>query len=236
MHQGHFVVKVILRHMTHGQENFDKIYYRRFFDKYSKSEFDMYVNWADGWFRFLSRYLDIKDGRGRTLHELGTSLGYFSRVFKDHGFAVSASDISSYIVKKAGKIQKDINFFKLDIEKGTKKGVKYNFVVAFEVLEHLKNPENSLKNIHKMLNKNGILIFSTPFPTKRSLSDPTHLNVHPASWWLKVGKSVGFSKTKVIYVTFIPFLYRISRYFSVGFPFKSDIPYLNSTCFLILTK
>ena len=99
---------------SHGHEGFDKKYYRRFFDKYTKSEFDKYVNWAYGWIKFLDRYVDIKKGQGRTLLELGSSLGYFSRVFKDRGFRVSASDISSYIVKKAGSFQKDIKFFKLD--------------------------------------------------------------------------------------------------------------------------
>lgn len=222
--------------MAHGDKSFDKKYYRRFFDKYTKSEFDKYVKWADGWIRFLDRYLNLKDGKGKSLHELGTSLGYFSRIFKDRGFDVSASDISSYIVTKASKFQKDIKFFKLDIEKVSKKKNLYDYVVAFEVLEHLKDPEKSLKNINQMLKKGGIFVFSTPFPTKRSLADPTHINVHEAHWWVKAGKKVGFSKTRVVYATFVPFLYRISRHFSIGFPFKSDIPYLNSTCFLIMTK
>lgn len=221
--------------MVHGNSNFDKKYYRRFFDKYSGSEFNKYVNWADGWIRFLDRYLDIKKGNGRKLHELGSSLGYFARVFKDRGFDVSGSDISSFIVSKAGKIQKDIKFFKFDVEKNKSKA-KYNFIIAFEVLEHLKDPEKSIKNIKGMLNKGGIFVFSTPFPTKRSLADPTHINVHEAVWWLKAGKKAGFAKVKAVYATFIPFLYRISKYLSIGFPFRSDIPYLNSTCFLIFEK
>mgnify|MGYP001562234269 FL=1 len=222
--------------MTHGKEEFDKRYYRRFFDRYSKTEFRKYVNWADGWIRFLDRYLDIKDGRGKTLLELGASLGYFSRVFKDRGFRVSASDISSYIVKKAGSFQKDIKFFKLDIEGDIKKNEKFDYVVAFEVLEHLKDPSRALLNIRKLLNKDGFFIFSTPFPTKRSLADPTHINVHEPSWWLGLGKKAGFRKTKLIYATFVPFLYRISKRLSIGFPFKTDIPYVNGTCFLIFEK
>ncbi|KKQ91805.1 MAG: Methyltransferase type 11 [Candidatus Woesebacteria bacterium GW2011_GWB1_39_10] len=218
--------------MVHGNSNFDKKYYKRFFDKYTKSEFDMYVNWADGWVRFLDKYVDIKRGERRSLHELGASLGYFSRIFKNRGFDVTGSDISSFIVGKAGKIQKDIKFFKFDVEKDST-DKKYDFVVAFEVLEHLKNPEKSLKNIRSMLKKGGTLVFSTPFPTKRSLTDPTHINVHPAFWWVKKGKSAGFSGTKVVYATFIPLMYRISKYFSFGFPIKTNLPYINSTCFLV---
>lgn len=234
MHRGCFIVKTT-KIMVHGENSFDKKYYKRFFDKYSKSEFDTYVNWADGWVRFLDGYLDLKSGKGKTMLELGASLGYFSRIFKDRGFDVSASDISSYIVGKAAKLQKDIKFFKFDIEKNTTKE-KYDYIVAFEVLEHLKDPVKSLKNIKQMLKKGGTLVFSTPFPTKRSLSDPTHINVHDPSWWLKAGKKTGFFKTKAVYATFVPFLYRISKYLSVGFPVKTNLPYINSTCFLIFEK
>ncbi|MCX6706197.1 MAG: class I SAM-dependent methyltransferase [Candidatus Woesebacteria bacterium] len=222
--------------LLHGKSGFDKIYYKRFFEKYSKEEFEKYVNWADGWVRFLDRYLDIKEGCGRTLLELGASLGYFARVFKDRGFDVSASDISSYIVKKAGSLQRDINFFKLNIEDNVEIDKKFDYIAAFEVLEHLRNPEAALKNIKQMLKEDGTLVFSTPFPTKRSLADPTHVNVHKVSWWLNLGKKAGFMKMKVIYATFVPFLYRISKYLSIGLPFKSDIPYVNSTCFMIFKK
>ena len=222
--------------MGHGEQSFDKKYYRRFFDEYSTSELEKLVSWSHGWLRFLDKYVDIKKGKNRTLHELGSSLGYFARVFKNRGFDVSASDISSYIVKKAGTIQKDIKFFKLNIEKKININKKFDFIVAFEVLEHLKDPENALINIKKMLNKNGTLIFSTPFPTKRSLGDPTHINVHEEKWWLYIGKKVGFSKTKLIHATFLPFVYRFSKYISLGLPIKTNIPYINSTVFFIFKK
>ena len=220
----------------HGHEGFDKKYYRRFFDRYSKKEFEVYCRWADGWVRFLDNYLDIKNGSGKNLLELGASLGYFSRIFKDREFDVSASDISAYIIKKAGLLQRDINFFKLNIEGNIEIDSKFDFIIAFEVLEHLRNPEVALKNVKKMLKRDGTLIFSTPFPTKRSLADSTHINVHEASWWLNLAKKVGFRKMKIVYATFVPFLYRISSIFSWGFPFKTDIPFVNSTAFYIFTK
>ena len=226
----------IILSMSHGEQSFDKKYYRRFFDDYSKNEFNKYVNWSYGWLKFLDRYVNIKKGSGRSLHELGSSLGYFAKAFKDRGFEVSGSDISSYIVKKAGEVQKDIKFFKLNIESNLKINKKYDFIVAFEVLEHLNSPEKALLNVKKMLNKNGILIFSTPFPTKRSLGDPTHINVHQEKWWLSLGKKAGYSKTKLIHATFLPFVYRFSKYLSLGLPIKTNIPYINSTVFFIFKK
>ena len=46
--------------MSHGEQSFDRKYYRRFFDEYSKNEFDRYVNWSHGWLGFLDKYVDIK--------------------------------------------------------------------------------------------------------------------------------------------------------------------------------
>lgn len=222
--------------LAHGIENFDKKYYKRFFDRYSSEELIRYVRWADGCVRFLDRYLDIKNGSGKTLLELGASLGYFSRIFKDRGFDVTASDISLYIVNKAKVFQKDIDLKVVDVEKKIGVTGNFDYIVAFEVLEHLKDPKKALINISQKLKKGGILIYSTPFPTKRSLSDPTHVNVHEERWWLKLGKKVGYRKRKVVYATFIPFLYRINKYLSWGFPIKTNIPYINSTAFYIFTK
>jgi len=222
--------------MSHGQKAFDNKYYRRFFDKYSKDEFDMYCRWAGGWLRFLDNYLDVKNGRGRKVLELGASLGYFSKIFKDRGFDVWVTDISSYIVKKARKFQRDAHFSKVNIEKGIKINGFFDYIIAFEVVEHLKNPGLAFKNIYRKIKKGGTFIISTPFPTKRSLADPTHINVHEPSWWLKLGRKTGFSKSAFTYATFIPFLYRFNKSLSIGFPFKSDIPYVNCTCFVIFRK
>lgn len=221
---------------SHGATGFDRDYYRKFFEKYSVREFGIYCRWAEGMVRFLDSYLDLKKSKGKKVLELGASLGYFSRIFKDRGFDVWASDISSFIVKKAHKLQKDIKFSVIDAEKRIKIGQNFDYIIAFDVVEHFENPEAAFKNIFKKLKNGGCFILSTPFPTKRSLSDPTHINVHNASWWLKLSRKTGFRKPKVIYATFVPFLYRISKYLSIGFPFKSDLPYVNSTCFIILKK
>lgn len=221
---------------NHGYESFDKQYYRRFFDRYSKKEFEVYCRWAEGWIRFLDRYLPLKQGRGKKVLELGSSMGYFSKVFKDRGFKVVASDISSYIVNKAEKFQKGVGFEVIDVEKKIQVGGVFDYIVAFEVLEHLKNPGKALENIFEKLKKGGVLIFSTPFPTKRALTDPAHINVHEASWWLNLGIKSGFGRRRVVYATFIPFLYRINKRFSFGFPIKLNLPYVNSTCFMIFEK
>lgn len=222
--------------LQHGETKFDKVYYKRFFDKYTKKEFKTYCNWAEGWINFLGNYLPFKMGRGKSVLEIGSSLGYFSKVLNERGFDVTCSDVSNYIVKKASKFQKGVDFKIVDVESDFKLKKKFDYVVGFEVLEHLKNPKKAISNIHSRLKNNGTLVFSTPFPTKKSFSDPTHINVHGEKWWLQLGREVGFKKRKVVYATFVPFLYRINRVFSLGFPIKTDIPFINSTTFFIFKK
>jgi len=68
-------------------------------------------------------------------------------------------DISDYFIKMAK--EKGINVLKSDAQTINLKD-KFDTVIALEVLEHLKNPEEMLKGINKVLNKDGIAILSTP--------------------------------------------------------------------------
>lgn len=224
----------------HGKKDFDKEYYRRFFRLYNKKEFQIYENWFRGWERFIFKYLDrnLATGffKGKKAIEIGCSIGAFTKILKERGFEVTATDISKFILEKAQKLQKDIKFEIFDIEKRKKSAKKYDYVFAFEVVEHLSDPDKAIANIFNLLNKGGKFIFSTPFPSKQSLADPTHINVHQASWWLQSGKKAGFSERKHVYATFVPYLYRYSRILSWGFPIKIDLPYINSTSIFLFKK
>lgn len=222
--------------MSHGQDNFDKGYYKRFFNEYNSSEFRIYERWFHGWYNFLNNYINLKDGKNKRVLEIGCSIGAFAKILKEHDFDVTATDISSYILKKAASLQQGVKFVKLDVEKDITLDGSFDYIFAFEAVEHLKDPEEAFKHVIKKLNKGGTFVFSTPFPTTRSLSDPTHINVHDSRWWNDLGKKVGFSKQKHVFVSFVPFFYRYSRLFSVGFSVKTDIPYINSTAIFFFKK
>lgn len=225
-----------LNYMSHGKKSFDTSYYKRFFIKYDKAELDLYYRWHWGWANFLDRFLDLKDGRGRKALEIGSSIGSFVAVLQERGFKVVGSDVSGFIVSKAKKHFKNIDFMKINIEKGIPLAEKFDYIFAFEVVEHLRDVRKSFKNIQKSLSKDGVFVFSTPFPTTRSLSDPTHINVHESSYWKKLGKSLGFKKINYTYATFAPLLYRFSKYLSFGVPVRTDLPYVNSTAIYFFKK
>ena len=222
--------------MKHGQDLFDKRYYRRFFKDYSERELFLYYRWSLGWIRFLDKYLPLKDGSGKSALEIGCSIGAFSKILKERGFEITATDVSSYIINKAKKIQKDIDFRVLDIEKGSDLRDKYDYIFCFETIEHLKNPAKGLTNMKSALRKGGVIVISTPFPTKRSLADATHINVHAPKYWTDLAKKLGFKKGRILFASVTPFLYRLTGLFSWGFPIKTDLPFVNSTTFLIFEK
>lgn len=217
--------------MQHGKGEFDKNYFGIFFKKYNQSELDFYYRWFKGWINLLDNYLPLKIGSGKKVLEVGCAIGAFSKLLKERGFNVTAVDISEFIIQIAKKLQGDIKFKVLDIEKRAKLNEKYDFIFAFEVLEHLENPKKALSNIKVFLNKNGVLVFSTPLPTKQTLADPMHINVHSPSYWLSIGKQLKFKKISFEQVAFIPYLYRFSSIFSIGFPIKINLPFVNNTTF-----
>jgi len=223
------------KQFKHGEKDFDRKYYKRFFSNYNQKEFQKYVNWFEGWFRFISCQHNLRNGKGKKALEIGCSLGYFAVILERQKYEVTATDISKFIIEKASKINPQIDFQTLDIQKNTLK-TKYNYIFAFEVFEHLENPREAIMNCYKMLKKDGVLIFSTPFVTKQSLADPTHINVHAPDWWKSVCKESEFKKVEMVPATFVPFLYQIHPILSQGFKLKFEFPLVNTTAFYICQK
>lgn len=217
--------------MKHGKEDFDKNYFGIFHKKYDYSELSFYYRWFRGWINLLSKFLPLKEGKNKKVLEIGCSIGAFSKHLKQRGFDVEAIDISGFIVTRAQRLQKDIKFKVMDIEGEIKLKKKYDYIFALEVLEHLKNPLKALGDMRALLNKNGVLVFSTPLPTKQTLADPMHINVHGPKYWIFMGKKLKFKKVTFKQVAFIPFFYRFGELFSIGFPTRVNLPFVNNTCF-----
>lgn len=101
--------------------------------------------------------------------ELGCSTGFMGEYLvknkKCKVFGIEKNKIEAEIAKKKlnGVLVSDIE------EKGIffetiklTKGEKFDVILATSVLEHLKNPDLVLKNLKKILTKDGIIIISTP--------------------------------------------------------------------------
>ena len=172
--------------------------------------------------------------------EIGCSIGGASSILADRDFKVYASDISSFALAKASKLAKEsgreINFYKFDIQKEIPIKEKFDFIIAFEVIEHLSNPLKAIRNMRSKLGINGVIVCSTPDKNYDMSSDPTHINVKTKEDWIKIFNEVGFSKVITSYVSFLPFFYNINKNLHFIFPFPVRSKFINSPLFILAWK
>jgi len=215
---------------------FDKEYFREHYfsttGDFSKKELLRNKNWFHGWFRTLQKDYDFTDGTGKKALEIGCAIGAAAEILYERHFQILATDISPYAVKKAQKLLPHLTFKVLDVEK--KKALKdtFDLVYAFEVIEHLPDPEKAIQNIYDLLKPDGVVIFSTPYPYDYVYNDKTHINVRYPMEWIDLMRKAGFTILRYRHKTFIPFFYRFSKYLHFIFPFGIPSPYVNSHVFL----
>ena len=141
------------------EEDYFEGYYKGIADFTEKRDREL-ANWFRGMFELINSYYPLKKGKGKNLIEFGCATGAASFVLKSFGYNVTSTDISAYAVERAKRNYKDIKFLVHDMEKPFKNS-KFDLAVAFDVIEHLPNPQVGISNIYKLLTKNGVAIFST---------------------------------------------------------------------------
>ena len=101
------------------------------------------------------------------------------------------------------------DFVKIDIEKKIIHKKKYDFVIIFNVLEHISNLDYSIKNLYSLLKKNGKIIGSTPF-LYRVHGAPKDYNRFTKQYLQKILKENNFKNIKIKELGIGPFLACIS--------------------------
>lgn len=215
-------------------------YYRVNVGDFTKKDLEKSINWFTGWFGYLQKFVNLKNGKGKRVLEIGCSIGGASSILSDRGFNVFASDTSDYALLRASKLAKGegrkILFYKFDVQKEIPIKENFDIIFSFEVIEHLKNPLKAIKNMRSKLKTNGILICSTPDKNYDMSSDPTHINVKTKKEWIKIFKEVGFSNILTSQISFLPFFYNFNKNFHFTLPYPVKSKYVNSPLFIIAKK
>lgn len=232
------IIKSMNKEKFKYEEDYFITYLPKRLEKFTSQDIRRVKNWFWGWFKYLNKFVDLKNGNNRKVLEVGCAIGAFSSILKEHNFDVYASDISSYVINYARKFWPEIKFFKFDIQEEIPINEQFDIIFAFEVLEHLKNPQKALENMRKRLSLNGTLICSTPPAYKRFANIRGHINVKSAQGWRNILEEVGFQKNmiEIKQVTFIPFLYRYFKKLSLAIPIRINLPYFNVSIFLIARR
>lgn len=102
------------------------------------------------------KVLDLMEGKNGRLLDAGAGTGELSKALSDMGFSVSSCDIALGDFKY-GKCRKvDLNG-KMPYGENS-----FDHMVCSEVLEHVENPHNLLREANRVLKKGGCLVISTP--------------------------------------------------------------------------
>lgn len=133
-------------------------------DLYREVEDPIYKEELEGRIRTFSRNLKNLKKYKRTgkLLDVGCSLGLFLDLARKDGWEIRGIEPSKWCVEEGKKL---FNFSR-EISPGTCRDLdkwdeKFDAVTLWDVLEHLEDPLQALKNCRKLLKEDGILAFST---------------------------------------------------------------------------
>jgi len=161
-----------------------------------------------GVYEHLQRYrLTMKKiGPNKKVLDLGCGTGYGSRMLYGAGSEVYGIDVSQGAIDYAKKKYSGPKYVCCSAEKTPFQNNFFDVVTAFEVIEHVQNPEKVLREIYRVLKNGGDLFISTPNP-RHLLNTIKHLfraNPYPE----KVNAKNIYHIKEFYYDEFIEFLKR----------------------------
>lgn len=204
--------------------------------KLSHSDIKVSQKWLYSQWHMINEKIKIE--RNSKVLEIGSGFGgfysYLSQVIDEDLYTGLELDKESIVFSN--------NFFKTgkftnkSIEKFESK-TTFNYIFAFEVLEHLNDPFQAINKIYSLLDKSGIFVGTSPYPyAKNVFADQTHRYVlHPANW-TKIFTQAGFKSIKTYPMSFLPFVWRISKYLNFRIPIYIPFPGFISTTLIIASK
>lgn len=154
-------------------------------------------------------------GTNQRVLDLGCATGQLAKVLRERGCDVVGIEADPDAAKLAAEhcsavIVGDVEELDLGLELGER---RFDVIVAGDVLEHLKKPEETLASLRPFLDRNGCLITSVPnvghgsvrlallggsFPyAELGLLDDTHLRFYTRSSLLAMLEAAGFAPIHV---------------------------------------
>jgi SAM-dependent methyltransferase len=142
-------------------------------------------------------------GEGRRVLDAGCGPGYLSGILSARGYRVTALERAG-----APQLPVDAEFLQWDLDQGLPElGIRYDYVLCADILEHLRDPAMLLREIRAVLAPGGAVLASLPnsghayvrwnvlrgrFPQHdRGLFDRTHLHFYTWDGWVELFRSAG---------------------------------------------
>ncbi len=144
----------------------------------------------------------VGPGQGKTHLDIGSGLGTFPAIAKTRGWRSYGIDISPDAAKSA-KESLGVETFVGTLKDVPLEAGSVHWVSAFEVLEHLLDPQEEVAKISQLLSKGGYFTISVPngrSRNERTTKNPLSLPPHHVNYFSKKGlvdmmEKAGFSTT-----------------------------------------
>lgn len=188
---------------------------------------------------FVDDIINLNIFKDKNVLEIGSGLGAIAKLLINSKFEnYQGIEMDEKIVEFTNASIKNC-FMNESLEDFARKNLekKYALVIAFEVLEHLKDPDKCIEIIKNLLSDDGIFVGTTPFPYKKNVfADETHQYVlHPENW-RKLFLSNGYRKVNIYPMSFLPLIWRLNRHLNFRIPFYIPFKYFISTTLIVAYK
>lgn len=155
------------------------------------------------WKRKLESYGRFHEASNFKILEVGCGPGYFLRCM-ERWFPkaqIVGGDYDCSLASFAKHYAKSAFILQIDAQKLPFKNSHYDAIASLHIIEHLKNPEDFLKEANRVLKRNGFLIIATPNPRgipARILKDKwqgyryDHISLRTPHQWREIVLDSGF--------------------------------------------
>ncbi|MCD6353203.1 MAG: class I SAM-dependent methyltransferase [Proteobacteria bacterium] len=142
------------------------------------------------WKKYIDFIQPFKGSHIRWL-DVGCAFGYLLNEAREKEISAFGVDISAYALKQASGL--DPKPAQGLAERLPFSSETFDVVTAFDLIEHLYEPEAGLEEMVRVLKPEGILLFSTPDPLFFDRKEETHLSERPPSFWMNQMERLGLT-------------------------------------------
>lgn len=144
---------------------------------------------------FLDKIIP-KTNKEKEALDIGSNLGYFSVFLKDRGYNVSGIEPDKFLLEESKKIIKKEGYKDIEIIHGFCENLpfqneKFDLVLCCEVLEYTSDKLKSLKEIKRILKKEGKAIITMPNVISYYFFRKALFEIIKGNWNKDYGKTAG---------------------------------------------
>ncbi|MFA6273117.1 MAG: class I SAM-dependent methyltransferase [Candidatus Paceibacterota bacterium] len=111
----------------------------------------------------LAEFIHQVPNKSAEILDFGAGGGMFIKQIHDNGFIhVCAADIDDYRRPDVKKMTEEFKTFDASNEPFPWSNERFDVVTAWEIFEHLENPHRAMREIYRVLKKDGLLFMSVP--------------------------------------------------------------------------